>query len=56
MINEYFNLTNSFHWLTDKVIIFIIKHIVESEQRIQLHTRYQQIQGGGGGGGGEKKK
>lgn len=33
-------------WLTSKVIVFFIKHTVESEQRIQLLTKYQEIHGG----------
>lgn len=46
VIDEYFNLNNScFSPIKSLFVFFIIKHTVESEQRIQLLTKYQQIQG-----------
>lgn len=62
LIDEYFNLTNSEFPTIKSLFFFVvvvclfffflwiyfnIKHTIESEQRIQLLTKYQQIQGEG---------
>lgn len=40
------NIFNQFILLTNKVVIFIKKHTVESEPRTQQLTKYQQRVGG----------